>query len=347
MNKFKIIALFLVLVLSFTTFAGCQSTPTYAQTRWEMGEALVYNVNLVNTEKISYNNLEYTRDYDLVSEVSENPDQIKPVAVSGTVTVEISESTRQDAQFAITTTTNVVETYNKTDVTVELSAFAETLVSSDATQVQLRTSIESVVHFSENLSPVYSEKTAVAPYVGRTHQGAENYKVTATYNATTIETCLQNFATEQTTENVVEKASSTTYDSAQLFLILRALDQSSAGFESTVAVAVFDPITLTTFGINVTLARNVERMVFNQRESTEKLCTVNEMQASSGGFLTRIYNTNHETDSFVKQDTGSVVRRYTTVKIQQGYWTLELDLSSTTDAIINKVVSALQTVESN
>lgn len=363
MNKFiKITAVALVALMLAVTLCACNSSTTLPLIRWT-DEELVYNISLADIyTTLTYDETSYTVDYDVNSYGDYVLDQVMPLAVNGTRTVKIETVNKAASEFAdnaafpdtfykITNTTLANESYSPTSFSSQQTAestYASVLVSADAFAIVLKTEIVSVTYFNESFKPIQSTKSVLTPYVGFSAQLVENYRLDVSYDyenlsiSSTVTDLVTNAVTEQ---SAAMSESEVYYDNEQLFLAVRAFDQSDTAFENAVSLSIYDGVTNTVTALSLTLNRKVVRPLYNNRTNAYEFTEVNEMSATTTGFTIYLFNTCNDTDSFVKASNGRTVYRYSTVKFQQGFWSFVLDFTKTdanTSAIYNSLFVATE-----
>ena len=334
-NFIKTISLVLVLTLVFTLVAGCTPTaPTYSYTRWE-NETLVYNISLANyetvKETIGDTTTEYTQDYNIYADLP-NYDKIVPTDVNGEKVVTISKLAGETVTYKMTTTIEAVEIYDKS---VDNGQFDLVKTFETTSSVGLKTVITNETVFDEGFNPISSSRDVLSCYVGNQHKEQYSYTLEVEYeNKVATISFVDRIANETKTATFDGSIYSFLLDSDQLLLYARSLDQSDSAFQGTVSVATFDALACVlnpnanpVVNITFNLARSVKRAVFNNAEDIWYFVKVNEMSLFHTNFGYYIYNTCNDVDGIQLGTTGTRCK-YSTVKVQEGYWVYELDFTN-------------------
>ena len=358
--KRKISLLILVILAVCLTLTACnQTVATTIRTRWDKeGETHVFKISLADFAENSNSFNAYTsdgvvdskgnyhKDLALTGEFY-NWDEIKPVAVSGSYTINIKPSDDGSAYCDVTTVQEMCVQYDLTDLgdyskVKNAVATAEQLAkykvdASLANTVVLWTSTETYVRFENNTSqkPLKSSTTVNGFYVGKKNQNLTQYTVSTEYNYEAKRPIAKITMDGNTTEHKFPKNSAGNFiDSNQILLYLRSLDKSSTSFQDSPSISVFNPYTDTlqtaSFGLSY------ENNVFLTGETLLPTnLNVVSVTVGNNAFMMQENLPDKLADKNldIYITSGSNASKFTTVRFRVGYFAYEIDYANEANTV--------------
>lgn len=363
--KKKIALLLCALLTLVAVFASCNRTAaTNHPARWDENESYTFNINLADFEtefgkttlfkqhEVTVKNEDGTekkvtcyKDTEINQEsfTLENIDEVRPVDVKGTFTMDIVFDTTDTRKLV---TKQVLYCQYETKTLQDLNCL-EKLSDYNVTDKEenpfednhgrtvLRSENTATVVFrnKESQQPVSSVKENTGFYIGKykdnvDNQGPSNYKIETTYDFENSKVTVKKNDGE-----AVEKKlkASACIDASQLLLYIRSLDKTSAGFQDTPSVSVYDAVSDTIYTASFGLNREYNAMLDNN--GVDVGAKVHCVTVSVGGrpFMTQ-YNLpdltkageNEKGLDFLTSQTATKVCKFTTVKFRSGWISYEL-----------------------
>lgn len=266
----KKIALLLLLALALTAvFAACsQPAETKIIPRWAAQESYQYTVSLADFSSADsaypfkwYGGQQdpYYKDLPIAGESFSNADEVRPTAITGTLTLTIVRGL--DEYDTVTTEQNISATYATQDgklvlgdnATMDIADALKSKGTLSANSLTLESYTKSTVTFSHDAkqAPRSSSTEVRGFYVGKAHQEISEYTVSTTYDyegkrpvAKIVLTVNGGETTEH--EDVLKGYSEGSFiDSNQLFTYARSFDKSSGSFANSPSVTVYNPFNQT------------------------------------------------------------------------------------------------------
>ena len=334
----------LLVVMLALTFAltACNNTKTLSMgIRWVENETKTYVIGLQDTT--SESNI---KEFEEESFVKDNPttpteyDRIKPSAVSGTYTTEL---TINGDQVTYKTTQVVEETYsdplylhyaatlyNQATSTDKADQYAFLNATQNADMSYTFTStIVTEVTFENNVAqtPVSSTQKIQGYYIGQSHVEINDLEYQTTYEngVATVKEHGNELYTCELADGVV--------DALQIPLVVRSLDQSkntSEGKYAAPAVSVYDFKTNKTVALSLTVYDKMNVLLNigdNYPYAVASVVTVGVQGYS--GFL---YTFTSNPQATVTMGLAGKINTYEQVRFQSEYYTYEVD-SYTADEV--------------
>lgn len=368
----KRIALIVGALLIMTALLASCSQPaaTKKSPRWENNESFTFKITLsdfADDDKTLFKNygktIKETNEDGTVTEkkitcykddvinnsewtVMERADQIRPVDVNGTYTLDIKENTA---------TTWKVEThqviYNQYETAklqelgcLELFSDSELNVTNkeenpfenNSGSITLRSETVSSVIFSndEDQAPISSVTENKGYYIGKIAQTESSYKYETEYDIANKKASVKKDGGEAEERALNIGGTVKCIDAGQLLLYIRSLDKSSEAFQDTPSVAVYDvttdSISTVAFGIN----RQFNLKIDNA-DLTETIVTVHSVSAAVGGIpliaqyslpdVSAVKDANGQDAGYdFLPMSGAKRPKYTTVKFRSGWYSYEI-----------------------
>ena len=381
----KKIALLVIMILTLSlALAACNSVAaTTKLTRWDRnGEKHVFNISLADFvegdyQKNSFNyyyadgqlttptgtNNEsiYSKDIAFTGEFN-NWDEIRPVAVNGSYTIEIVPSSDGTEYCDVTTTQEICAQYYLKDIDENskiLSAKATAaqlakygMTDSVANTVTLWSSTETKVRF-KNL-PVQTPQSSWVKvdgfYVGKVAQELTKYEISTAYDyAGKRPVATTTFTTEEGTDTIEYKFGKSTegnfIDSNQILLYLRSLDKSSTSFQDKPSIYVFNPYTQTlqtaSFGMsyeyNLLLTDTSENKLFATKLNLVSVTVGNNAFMMQENLPDKLADKNLDVCTIDTKES-----KFTTVRFRVGYLAYEIDYANSANTSNwNNILTAL------
>ncbi len=373
MKKISLIALISTFVILATMLTGCtpSATPTGKELRFS-NEKFVFNISLERSAQVDNEMVvkdgttetKYVEDYQMLPY---NYDEIRPVAAKGVLTVEIN--TDDTAKYTLTTSQTIYAIYNKSEFTdalldsltaeqsLDINGFnaeeqqlqidTKTLQQYiDEGKVALRSVTDTYTEFEakKTQQPLKSTKALTGYYLGYSNQQYSQYTTESEYN-------YENGATVKVTKTTDGKESisnhqlaSNTIDINQYILYSRTLDKGENTFGDNPSVQVFDPFSATTATANFAISKSAKSVLTFNGERTP---VVNDIVVGYINGTALYYISNVPYDSEQKVDVkgaqDGIISKFTVIKIQNGYFSMQLD---TFDADVQQFLTAkTQTAE--
>lgn len=373
--KKNIALLLCVMLLVAGIFAACSNNTvaTEKYMRWKDGETYTFNITLAdfsaegsNTTfkayEVTVNNgdsqskincykdsvvqttasIPAAGGTDSESQQLKNSDEIRPLDVQGTYTMNIVKN--EDGSYTFTTKQVVFcqyETKTLKDLGC-LDAIKDRVAESNKNPVTnndgrttLRSETNTEVTFKvikETQPPVSSYKENKGYYIGKEHQGLSDYKIETKYDFDKRKVSVSVNGGEAKERKLGIAKGGSCIDSNQLLLYLRSLDKSSAAFKDSPSVAIYEPATdtLTTagFAINRDLKAylNVNGEYVGASVHSVSVVVANKpfMTQYNLPDLTKAGEGEKGLDFIAGVDAGVRIGKFTTVKFRSGYLSYEL-----------------------
>lgn len=355
----KRLALLLGVFLVLTAvFAACsQPAATARHTRWsETGEKYTFKITMSDfaTEGSSLFK-SYTRNFNLKGDNDQVTDtavtcykddvitstegiwmsgwdQLRPVDADGTYTVDvkyeatsITVETKQTlySQYKTEDLTKLdcLQTVSKCDVTAK----EENPFTNNEGRTTLRSVTETSVVFANDAKqlPISSVTENHGYYIGQIAQSLSDYKYETTYDFANKKVSVKKDGGEAEERAIKGEC----IDANQLLTYVRSLDKSSAAFQDSPSVAVYDVTTNNVSTASFALKREFNLLFDNNGQ--EAVVSVNAVTVAVGGmpFMAQ-YNLPDLTklgDGFDYLPLSADRRcKYTTVKFRSGWYSYEL-----------------------
>lgn len=348
--KKKIALLLGVLVLMTFVFAACSTTPTNRAKRWADKEEYTFNITLSDLGRDnafnSYNrdNAVYYKDTAVSlqeANVFAKTDEIRPVAVSGTYTMSLELITT--TTYKLTTNQTLYCQYATADLpsTDCLTLLKDYVVAptDDANpfaahdgRTTLRSTNHIEVEFSEKDSqyPFKSLNQTDGYYLGKLHQNVfkHDYKTVYDFDKQTATVTVDNGEAQERKLNLGKGAAC--LDASQLLLYLRSLDKSSAAFQDTPTVAVYDPVSDTLANATFSLTRGYNAILNNKGEDVYAKVDSASIVVGSTPYLSqynlpdRLAQVGDGYDVMATSSAESKLSKFTTVKFRRGWFSYEI-----------------------
>lgn len=361
MKKRIALLLFALLVL-VAVFSSCnRAAATNHPARWEENESYTFNITLADFETDSsktdlfkqhtvpvinddgtekqiscYKDSEITQEKILMSGM----DEVRPVDVKGTFAMDLVFDTSDTRKL---TTNQVLYSQYETKTLQDLDCLEE-LKDYDVTDKEEnpfddnngRTTLKSTtvtwVIFNNKSSqqPVKSVKENTGFYIGKIHQGKSNYKVETTYDFDNRKITVKKDDGEATEKKINNGVAC--IDASQILLYIRSLDKTSAGFQSTPSVTVYEPVTDTMYTATFALNREFNAILNNNGENVGAKVHCVTVAVGNRPFmtqfnlpdLTKTGENEQSLDFLPTQNASAKECKFTTVKFRSGWISYEL-----------------------
>ncbi|MCH5152759.1 MAG: hypothetical protein J1F68_02200 [Clostridiales bacterium] len=357
MKKKIALLIILILAVSLTLVACNQTAATSIRTRWDKdGETHVFNITLADfngdsnsflaysADGVAVANGKYHKDIAFAGEFT-NWDEIRPLAVLGSYTIDIKPSADGTAYCDVKTVQEMCVAYKDTDIAEnsEIRSAAATQEQLDKYPVDtfgskvvvLWSQTETSVRFenTDKQKPLSSTVKVNGFYAGKTAQQLTNYELSTVYDYSEKRPVAKITLNGETTEYKFSRNSAGTFiDSNQILLYLRSLDKSSSSFQDSPSKSVFNPYnqTLQTASFGLSYEYNVLLTGENVLATTLNVVSV---KVGNNAFMMQenlpdtiklgdkkldVYTTPNSKDS-----------RFTTVRFRVGYFAYEINYSNT------------------
>ena len=371
--KRKIALLILMLIAMSMALVACrQNDATTVRTRWEE-ETHVFNITLADfvseksNEFNSYNDKgelsnsgSYRKDVAVSTEFY-NWDEIRPVQVVGTYTLNIKPSGDSSSYCEVTTTQVLYVKYHlKSDTVngVDFEKYAE-LRSAEVTDVNeytevgltkeddttiLKSTTTTYVNFENTISqkPSKSSTTVDGFYVGNKNQNLTKYTVSTEYDYSAKKPVAKITKDGETIEyNKFNRNSAGTFiDSNQILMYLRSLNKSSNSFQDTPSISVFNPYNQTLQTASFGLSYKYNAILTNGTTNLPTSLSVVSVAIGNNAFMMQYNLPDTLTLNDKKLDTHESVSGeeplFTTVRFRVGYLAYEIDYSNPLNTINNE-----------
>lgn len=316
-----------------------------------------YDVNGNKTVRTEVNkNSVYSKDIAFPNEFY-NWDEIKPLAVSGTYTINIIPSADKSECKVKTTQIMFVKYSLKSDTVdgVNLEKYSE-LREAEATDTEytdaeltkeegttiLKSTTVTEVTFENNptQTPLSSYVNVDGFYIGKDNkkntaaQQLTKYEIDTVYDYSNKRPLAKITTDGETTEYKFPKNSQGTFiDSNQILMYLRSLNKSSKSFQDTPSKSVFNPYTQTMLTASFGLSYEHKVVLTDTtRDDSALRTTLNVVSATVGNNAFMMQENLPDTllakglDS--KQIIGDLEPRFTTVRFRVGYFSYEIDYAN-------------------
>ena len=359
--KRKISLVILILSVLALTLSACGSTSaTSVLARWEE-EKHVFNITLADFQENSDSFKVYPataadgsdsyKDIAFNGEFS-NRDEIKPLAVNGTYTIEIKPSADKTSYCDVETVQEMCVNYRlKTgdQEGVDLTKYSE-LQSAVATADQLKqfgmTSDESTITLysytktsvrfeNTTQNPLNSSTTVKGFYVGKKNQNLTQYTVSTDYDYTSSKRPVAKITLNgETSEFKFAKNSAGSFiDSNQILLYLRSLNKSSSSFQDSPSISVFNPYTQTLQTANFGMSYEYNLILTDTtREDSILAAKLNLVSVTVGNNAFMMQENLPDKLAEKKLDVYSTLSgpesKFTTVRFRVGYLAYEIDYTN-------------------
>ena len=272
--KRKIALLILILSVLALTLSACGSTSaTSVLARWDE-EKHVFNITLAdfkeNSDSFNVYPASAADGSDCYKDIAfngefNNRDEIKPLAVNGTYTIEIKPAAGNTSYCDVETVQEMCVKYSlKTGDKegVDLTKYSELqsavatadqlkqfdMTNSDESTITLYSYTKTSVRFENTTqNPIKSSTTVKGFYVGKKNQNLTQYTVSTEYDYSNGKRPVAKITLNgETSEYKFAKNSAGNFiDSNQILLYLRSLNKSSTSFQDSPSISVFNPYTQT------------------------------------------------------------------------------------------------------
>ncbi len=345
----KIFALLLLLVLVMGALVACnQVSATEKKIRWNNNESWTYNISLADFDtSLTTTDGSYYRDVLYAGETSPysgKADRIVPESLSGQYVVTLNvDGTSGLATVSAMQTINA--TYTK-ELGSDWSAFKEFIVSEEDASVTLQSVTETKSVFKNGTlqTPVSSYTKVNGFYIGKQHQSATKYEISTEYEVGEKKTIAKVTKDGETTET--EIATTNIIDNNQVSTFVRSYDKTSASFQDSPSVMVFDPLTKTTRKLTFyyTASQNVlvNHTFSGATENTQVGTQLNRLDLLLDGlaFMTQVNLPDMTAKGLDQISAGEVLNTYfpkhTIYRFRVGYVSYELQ-NYLTDAMVSAI----------
>lgn len=375
MKRKLALLIFLILALSAVLVACTQTEPTRIEVRWTSDE-YTFNITLADfiddsDEFKTYptsDGIAYSKDIASVSEVFSQWDEVRPLDVDGTYTLNIQKSASA-SYWMVTTAQTIYAQYNKAELeksdgwtelqTLQVTDADETSLTPSESTVILKSTTNTEVVFKDtpDQTPISSLTEVNGFYIGKAHQQVTSYKVETTYDTD---------AKRPTASISIDGAEAMEYkfargakfiDSNQLLLYLRSLDKSyTAGFPSSTYVNVFNPYTQQAQTATFSLTYDAKMILTDSK----RLTTINDVEQAEQVYTSlNVVSVMIGNTAFMQQENlpyelksvdllpgaseSADKAKYTTVRFRVGYLSYELETYS--DSVWNMLLPDTTTEE--
>lgn len=340
MRKIRLVSIVLVVLLALTlALTACKNAkPLSQEIRWDKDEHEIYKIGLqgnvsAESNQVTYEGQTFVKDF---ATTVNDYDRVKPIAVDGTLTVDLVVNTENNT-VTYTTTQVVTDTYAVDNVyAMAFLNYVSNSTEGDysflnanetAEGIHVTSYVTASVTFANDstMAPVESSQTIQGYYLGKAHYEVNDlqYKTVYAEGTATVTTGEGENAKEKTCElegNVV--------DALQIPLVARSIDQSKSttdGKFTAPSVSVYDfksnqVVALTFTVINKT---GVLLDLDNTDYDYAQVAVVTVGVQGATGLLYTFSSINGTKDTF-STDVGPV-NKYTQVRFQSEYYTFEVD----------------------
>lgn len=340
MKKIKLVSVLLVVLLALTlALTACKNAKTLSQeVRWNQNEVhVVYNISLqgdvaAESNQVTFDNKAFVKHF---ATTPDDYDRVKPIAVEGTYTVDLSINEDNNTVDYVTEQ-RVVETYDLSNVYAEaFYNYVTTTTDEDCSFLKAQRTSEGFVFVSSTHSAVYFENDSTmkpkssTQLIGGYYIGKSNYEVNYLQYTTeyadgkaTVTTGWDENAKVETYE-----VADNVLDALQIPLIVRSLDQSKSttdGKYMAPSVAVYDFKTNKTVALTFNVSSQTY-VVLDKMSATHPYAVASVVTVGTQGYTGFLYtftSVNGQRDTF-SSDVGPV-NKYTQVRFQSEYYVYEL-----------------------
>lgn len=354
MKSRHLVAIVALLIVAVMAFTGCSpnALPTGKELRFST-ESYTFNISLEqsgkeNNEQIvkgESSETKYVGDYQMLPS---NYDEIRPVDATGTYTMDIN--TDDASKYTLTTKQVIYSVYDKSDyldqmmdtMTAEQLATLNTFSDEekalnftdktlqqylDEGKVVLRSTTDTYTEFKPEKSqnPLKSTKSVVGYYLGMAAQQYSQYSTECTYtydNGASVKVS-KTVNGETTTTN--HSISEGTIDVNQYILYSRTLDKGPNAFQDNPSVQVFEPLTATTATAAFAISKSHNSLLNIDGELTPSKTdvVVGYINQTALYYISNVcYDSEQKVD--VKGTANGLVSKFTVLKIQNGYYSMQL-----------------------
>ena len=354
MKSRHLVAIVALLIVAVMAFAGCSpnALPTGKELRFST-ESYTFNISLEQNGKENNQQIvkgessetTYIGDYQLLPT---SYDEIRPVDATGTYTIDIN--TDDTSKYTLTTKQVIYSVYDKSDYTTKLingmtadqlatiNTFTDeekALTFTDKTlqqyldegKVVLRSTADTYTEFKAEKSqnPLNSTKSVVGYYLGKTAQQYTQYSTECTYtyeNGASVKVAKTVNGENTTTNHTISEG---TIDINQYILYSRTLDKGPNGFQDTPSVQVFEPLTATTATASFAISKSHNSLLNIDGELTPSKTdiVVGYINQTALYYISNVcYDSEQKVD--VKGTANGLISKFTVVKIQNGYYSMQL-----------------------
>lgn len=281
-----------------------------------------------------------------------NADQIRPVDARGTYTMDISINSTS----VTLVTKQILYCQYKTedlqrlgclntfkDSEYDYTAKEENPFENNDALITLHSVTDSEVVFANNINmtPSSSKQSNKGFYIGKTAQTVSEYSYETTYDLDNNKVTVKKNGSDTAEERKLNLAKNAIcIDASQLLLYIRILDKSSAAFQDSPSVSVYDVVTDSVNTASFALNRQFNLILDNKGEKA--IVSVNAVTATVGGtpFIAQ-YNLPDVSaigDGFDYLALSGARRpKYTTVKFRSGWFSYDMQPDEYYQQAINAI----------
>ena len=357
--KRKIALLILMILAVSLAFTACNRTAATAiRTRWEE-ETHVFNIMLAdfNGSSNSFNTYtstglavesgKYQKDIAFASEFT-NWDEIRPVSVRGSYTLNIKPSSDGTAYCDVTTIQEMCVQYNASDIhnseILSATATTEQLAKYGITgyvdsTVILWSSTQTSVRFENTSSqkPLSSCVKVDGFYVGKAAQQLSKYEISTVYDYSSKRptATITKDGGEPTEYKFAKNSAGNFIDSNQILMYLRSLDKSSSSFQDSPSKSVFNPYTQTLQTANFGLSYAYDVLLTDSTRDMTLATNINVVAVSVGNNAFMMQENLPDKLAESNLDIYSTLSgngsKFTTVRFRVGYLAYEIDYGNSSN----------------
>lgn len=339
----------LILAVSITLVACGQTVATDKRTRWE-AETHVFNISLAdfagdgdqfNTYDATGNAITNGTYYkDILPAEFSNWDEIRPLSVNGSYTLNITPSSN-NSHCELTTVQEMCVEYAKNDLGdgTELKSVEATREQKEkygydnvpAGSVILWSRTETYVRFENTPAqkPIQSSVKVNGFYAGKSARQVTSYEVSTEYDLTVSRPVANIKLTTSKGVDTIEykfskNSAGTFIDSNQILLYLRSLDKSSTSFQDSPSINVFNAFDQKLQYANFRLYPQVNMILTNEDSILATPLNVLYVYVGNNAFMTQA----NLPDSLGDKDVmyiPSATPKFTTTRFRVGYLSYEID----------------------
>ncbi|MCH5156607.1 MAG: hypothetical protein J1G02_01870 [Clostridiales bacterium] len=358
---------FVILILCLALTACNQTAATKVLIRWKT-ETHVFNISLADfagdsnnfkyytSEGVAVEGGKYQKDIAFASEFK-NWDEIRPLAVSGTYTIDVVPSSDGTAYCDVTTKQEMCVAYKEADIhdnsellaakaTQEQMDKCKMTDTFDSNVVILYSATETAVRFENTSSqkPLSSSVKVDGFYTGKAAQKLTKYEISTEYDYSgkrpVAKTIMKTADGENTTEYKFARNSAGTFiDSNQILIYMRSLDKSSTSFQDNPSKNVFNPYTQTLQVASFGMSYEYDVLLTDTAQDKTLATNINVVSAAIGNNPFIMQENLPEGLAKKNLDVFSTLSgnesKFTTVRFRVGYLAYEIDYSDTTTNTTN------------
>ena len=369
--KRKLALLLLVLLVATVALAACnQPEATTVDFRWST-ETHVFRVTLADFVGGSSNSLifnsydssgniltsntssSYRKDKAIAGESFAAKDEIMPVDVDGTYTLEIKPGSDTMSKCVVTGKQVLYLQYMLQSTvqgeTVDLSQWEElNELKVDDDEVRANTNLEikddrvvlksttaTMVEIVNETQPVSSRTTVDGFYLGKANRQVSKYDVATTYNyegkkPTATVTVNDN---EPVVHELISSSSVKLIDANQVLLYVRSLSKTEGSLQDSHTAYVFDPLTGKTQAASFGYTYKDNVILTDLIRGEQLYTTVNSVSVTIGGNAFMMQDNVPQTVKADQISVSTVTRaRLTTLRFRVGFLSYEIEYSNAANA---------------